>query len=157
MMISTHFIEVIMNIENIKRKLNPILERESLKLYRIKQKKEFGENILEILIDGQRIDTSVLESIHLELYHQLTDDDIDPNYFLELSSVGIERPIQTEEDFLNAVGKYIYLETQHYQGNATLLEKNSDILKIEINLKGRMKKIEIRMSEIKNCRHAVKF
>lgn len=146
-----------MQIEKIKEKLNPLLSPHQLSIYSIKTKKEFGESILEILIDGEAVDTNLLESIHLKLLDELTDDELDPNYFLELSTVGIERPLNTPKDFEHAVSKYIYIESTKYQGNATLLSYQNDIIEIEINLKGRMKKLTINQTEVQFARLAVKF
>jgi ribosome maturation factor RimP len=157
MMISTHFLEVNMNQEKIRQKLMPIIEPFALSIYSMKTKREFGEQILEILLDGPKIDSDMLESIHLKLYDTLTDEDIDPNYFLELSSVGIERPIESDLDMLNAIGKYVYLESPKYKGNGTLIAINDDILLLEINEKGKIRKIEIGKVNVKHMRYAVKF
>jgi ribosome maturation factor RimP len=157
MMISTRFIEVRMNIEKIKEKLTPILDRSNLSIYSIRTKKEFGEKILEILIDVDTMDINELEKIHLEFQASLDDDDLDPDYFLELSSVGIERPLKTKEDCEKAVGKYIYLESPKYRGYGTLLSIENDIMTIEVNDMGRMKKIEITLGSAKKMRTAVKF
>lgn len=146
-----------MNIEKIKEKSIPIIEKEGLSLFSIKTKKEFGEHFVEILLDGENITSEVLEKIHLELYNKLTDQDIDPRYFLELSSVGIERPIDSKEALIKAIGKYIYVETPKYTGNGTCLDVKDDILLLEINQKGRIRKIEINIEHITFMRYAVKF
>ncbi len=157
MMISTRFIEVSMNIEKIKEKLTPILARNNLAIYSIRTKKEFGEKILEILIDVETMDINDLEKIHLEFQASLDDDDLDPDYFLELSSVGLERPLKTKADCEKAIGKYIYLESQKYRGFGTLLAFDQDLMILEINDMGRMKKIEITFDSAKKMRTAVKF
>lgn len=156
-MISTRFIEVRMNIEKIKEKLIPILERSNLSIYSIRTKREFGEKILEILIDVESIDINDLEKIHLEFQSTLEDDDLDPDYYLELSSLGVERPLKTKEDCTKVIGKYIYLESQKYKGYGTLLSFEGEILVVEINDMGRLKKIEITFDSAKKMRTAVKF
>ncbi|PKK98582.1 MAG: hypothetical protein CVV57_06525 [Tenericutes bacterium HGW-Tenericutes-2] len=157
MMISTHFIEVNMNLEKMKEKLIPILNKSNLTIYSIRTKKEFGEKIVEILIDTDMMDINELEKIHLEYIDTLTDDDMDPDYFLELSSVGAERPLKTKEDVIKAVGKYVYLESQKLKGFGTLLSFVDDILLLEINEKGRIRKIEIKFDDAKKMRTAIKF
>ncbi|MBE0700413.1 MAG: hypothetical protein IH571_01880 [Acholeplasmataceae bacterium] len=146
-----------MKIEKIKEKLNPLLTPHDLSIYSMKTKREFGEQILEILIDGQGIHSDLLESIHLKLIDQLSDDELEPNFFLELSSVGVERPLVTQEDFHNAVGKYIYLESSEYKGNATLLSYESGVLELQVNEKGRIRKIKIEEKNARKTRLAVKF
>jgi len=157
MMISTHFIEVYMNLEKIKEKLIPIISKKNIEIYSIRTKKEFGEKIVEILLDVETMDLNELEKIHLEFIETLTDDDLDPNYFLELSSLGPERPLKTKEDVTKAVTKYIYLETNKIKGNATLLAFENDIMTLEINEKGRIRKIDIQFDDARKMRTAIKF
>jgi len=157
MMISTHFLEVQMNIEKIKEKLIPILNRSHLEIYSIRTKKEFGEKILEILIDVETIDINELEKIHLEFAEQLTDDELDPDYFLELSSLGAERPLKSKDDVIKAVGKYIYLASPKYKGSGTLKAFDNDIIFLEINDKGKMKTIEIKFDDASKMRTSVKL
>lgn len=156
-MSSAHFIEVTMNLERIKEKLNPILETNGLTFYSIRTKREFGENMVEILIDGFPIDSTLLESIHRELVGQLTDDDLDPRYFLELSTVGLERPIRTKDELVLAIGRYIYLESPKYRGNGTLEAFDGETIRLHINDKGRFRTIDINYRDAKKTRFAVKF
>jgi len=157
MMISTHFIEVHMNIEKIREKLIPILEKSHLSIYSIKTKREFGEKILEILIDTEVMDIDELEKIHLEFQQTLTDDDLDPDYYLELSSLGAERPLNNKDEFIKAINRYIYLESPKYRGYGTLLSIEDDTMTIEVNDKGRFKKIDIKLDDAKHARTAIKF
>ncbi len=120
-----------MNLEKLKEKLIPILEKKNLNIYSIRTKREFGEKIVEILIDTELMDIDELEKIHLEFQQTLTDDDLDPDYFLELS------------------GKY--------KGYGTLLAFEHDMLSLEINDKGRMKTIEIKFDDARKMRTAIKF
>lgn len=146
-----------MNLEKMKEKLIPILNKSELSIYSIRTKKEYGEKIVEILIDTDSIDINDLEKIHLEYIETLSDDDMDPDYFLELSSVGAERPLKTKEDLFKAVGKYMYLESQKFKGLGTLVSFVDDILILEINEKGRIRKIEIKFDDAKKMRTAIKF
>ncbi|MCF7930125.1 MAG: hypothetical protein K9L02_01290 [Acholeplasmataceae bacterium] len=146
-----------MNLEKIKQKLIPIISKSNLEIYSIRTKKEYGEKIVEILLDTDSIDIDTLEKIHLEFVETLDDDDLDPNYFLELSSLGAERPINTKEDVQKAVTKYIYLESPKYKGCGALISFESDILLLEINDRGRFKKIEIKFDDAKKMRTAIKF
>jgi len=157
MMISTHFIEVKMNLEKMKEKIIPILDRYNLKIYSIRKKREFGENIVEILIDVEVMDIDLLEKIHIEYIDLLTDDELDPNYYLELSSVGAERPIKEKNEVINYIGKYVYLQSVKFKGYGTLLSYENDTLTIEVNDKGRFKKINILFDEAKKLRTAIKF
>lgn len=156
-MISTHFIEVHMNLEKLKEKLIPILAKKDLTIYSIRTKREFGEKIVEILIDTELMDIDELEKIHLEYQETLSDEDLDPDYFLELSSLGVERPLKTKEEITKAVGRYIYLESGKYKGYGTLIAFENDMISLEFNDKGRMKTIEIKFDDARKMRTAIKF
>jgi ribosome maturation factor RimP len=145
-----------MNLEKMKQKLIPILKRYDLDIYSIRTKKEFGEKIVEILIDVDVMDINDLEKIHLEYVDLLTDEDMDPNYYLELSSLGAERPLKTKEEVLKAIGKYIYLESDKYNGNGYIISFENDIIKLEINDKGRIRKIDINYTDARHMRTSVK-
>jgi ribosome maturation factor RimP len=157
MMISTHFIEVIMNFEKLKEKLIPILAKRNLSIYSIRAKKEFGQKIVEILLDTETMDINELEKIHLEYVETLDDDDLDPNYYLELSSLGAERPIDTKEDVIRFKSRYIYLSSSVYKGYGTLIDFIDDKIILEINDKGRFRKIEIKFDDAHKMRTAIKF
>ncbi len=145
-----------MNLEKMKQKLIPILKRYDLSIFSIKTKKEFGEKIVEILIDVDVMDINDLEKIHLEYVELLTDEDMDPDYFLELSSLGAERPLKTKEDVEKAIGKYIYLDSDKYNGNGYIISFENDIIKLEINDKGRIRKIDIDFTDARHMRTSVK-
>ena len=145
-----------MNLQKMKEKLIPILKRYDLDIYSIRTKKEFGEKIVEILIDVDVMDINELEKIHMEYVDLLTDDDLDDDYFLELSSLGAERPLKTKEDIEKAIGKYIYLETNKYKGNGYIISFENDIIKLEINDKGRIRKIDIDYKDARHMRTSVK-
>lgn len=145
-----------MNLEKMKQKLMPILNRYDLAVYSIRTKKEFGEKIVEILIDVDVMNINDLEKIHLEYVDLLTDDDMDPDYFLELSSLGAERPLKTKEEVVKAIGKYIYVESDKYIGNGYIISFENDIIKLEINEKGRIRKIDINYVDARNMRTSVK-
>lgn len=156
-MIPLNFIEVDMNLEHLKEKLNKILASHQLSVYSIKTKKEFGEKIVEILIDTETMDINELEKIHMTFVESLSDDELDPNYFLELSSLGAERPLITREEKQKAIGKYVYFEMVNMKAYGTLVSIEEDIMKIEINEKGRIKTVDVNINAVKHMRTAIKF
>lgn len=145
-----------MNLQKMREKLIPILKRYDLDIYSIRTKKEFGEKIVEILIDVDVMDINDLEKIHMEYVDLLTDEDLDDDYYLELSSLGAERPLKTKEEVEKAIGKYIYLETNKYKGNGYIISFENDIIKLEINDKGRIRKIDIDFKDARHMRTSVK-
>jgi len=145
-----------MNFKKLEEKLNPILEKHHLTIYSIRTKKEFGEKIVEILLDTETMNINDLEAIHLEFVAQLDDDDIDPDYYLELSSLGAERPLKTAEEVEKAIDKYVYLEADVYRGVGFLRAFNEDMIELEINQKGRIREIQIPYATVRNMRTSVK-
>ena len=79
----------------------------------------------------------------------LTDDELDPNYYLELSSLGAERPLKTLDEVIKAIGKYIYFEAPNMKSYGTLNAIENDIMKIEINDKGRLKIVDVKFETVK--------
>lgn len=157
MTVPLNFIEVAMNLEHLKEKLNQILKTYDLQVYSIRTKREFGEKIVEILIDTETMDINILEKIHMNFVESLSDDDLDPAYYLELSSLGAERPLKTLDEIEKAIGKYIYFEAPNMKNYGTLNAIENDIMKIEINDKGRLKIIDVKFEAVKNMRTAIKF
>jgi len=138
-MISTHFIEVKMNLEKLKEKLIPFLREKEIEIY------------------VETMDLDELEKIHLAYINALSDDDIDDDYFLELSSVGAERPLKTKDDLNRFTGYYIHLASPKYKGYGTLISFQDDIIILEINDKGKMKNIEIKFDDASKMRTAIKL
>lgn len=125
---------------------------------------ENGIKILRVIgegKDGLTIDeaTSLNEAISLKLDEE---DFIDEEYYLEVSSEGIEKELKNDDDISKAVGKYIYLKLYEKIDNlkevyGDLISFNKDVLKLEYMSKNIKKKIEIQKSKICKIRLAVKF
>lgn len=146
-----------MKLKILKEKLVPILEPYDLDIYSIRLKKEYGEKVVEILIDTDTIDVLDLEKIHRTYLDSLDDQDLDDDCYLELSSLGLERPIESLDDVKRAIGAYVYVELPKYHGNATIISLDGDVIKLEINDKGRFRKVDVKWDETRNMRYAVKF
>lgn len=146
-----------MNIERIKAKLLPLVEAYKLNIYSIKRKFEFGENIVEILLEGPSINTDLLSEIHLKLYELLDEDDINPNYFLEISSLGAEYPLENLQRIIDHIGAYVFIDANRFQGLGTLISVEDKILTIDYNDKGQFRKIKIEYDTIRKIRTSVKI
>ena len=136
----------------------------NLKIVEVSYVKEFGEFILRVIADkdgGLDInDATVLnEAISNELDKY---DLIKEEYLLEVSSPGIERELKNEEDYASSVGQYVCIYTKDLvEGKkelyGDLLEYSLGNFKLKINLKGRMKVVNINIDNIEKIRLAVKF
>lgn len=146
-----------MNPNSIKEKLTSLLIPYNYKIFSIKRKHEFGENIVEILLTGSNINTDALAEIHVQLFELLDDNDINPNYFLEISSRGAEYPLENLTEIKEHVGKYVYVDAHRFKGSGELLEVTDNTLELRYNAKGQFRKIKIEYDTINLVRTSVKI
>lgn len=146
-----------MRINIIEQKLTNILKDYEFKIFSIKTKREFGENILEILLKGPNLNTDNLAEVHTKLFEVLEDGDLDDNYYLELSSVGAEYPLTSLEEIKNHIDVYVYVETNKFKDFGYILSVEDDVVTIEYNAKGQFRKIKIEYDTINKIRTSVKF
>lgn len=115
-------------LDTIKELIEPIVEEYNLVLISVKKKTENGFNVVEVIIDDPvsfTIDIDVVSEIS-ERAIDLVNDYIPDGYYLEISSLGIERELITIDDYNRALSeeKYIYVKT--YQKIKYTKNKNSD-------------------------------
>ena len=146
-----------MDLKKIESIILEILKTHNLSLYSLKTKKEFGEMILEVIVDGADLSSDRLGVVNGQISEVLTDDVFDQNYYLEVSSPGAERPLRNEVEVTAAIGKYVHIETPEVNSDGYLLDFKDGILTFQINLKGRLKKLEIPYTTVKSMRLAIKF
>ena len=137
--------------EKIKKLIDPVLKEMNLLLYELKYEKEDNENYLRIFLEKENdvmdLDTCVEASEKISLL--LDKEDPIPNeYYLEVASSGREKCFMTTEDYKNSIDKYILVDTTELVSGydelvGYLKEVTDDSIKLEINLKGRIKIVEI--------------
>ena len=96
------------------------------------------------------------------LLDQIKPDPFPEQYFLEVTSPGLERPLKNKEQLADAVGSYIHVglyktidKQKVFEG--TLLSFEEDVLHMEYLDKTRRKEVEIPYSLVSKARLAVKF
>lgn len=139
-------------------------EKLGLEIVDVEYVKEHGVKILRILADssgGLTVDeaTALNEAIGEALDRE---DFIKEEYYLEVSSPGLERELKKESDITNAIGEYICISTYVKVENMKEIYgdlESYDGEKFVLNclIKGRKKKIEIEKSKVSKVRMAVKF
>lgn len=144
-----------MNLNLIKEKVLAIFSKHDLVLYDIFEERMGKEKILTILVDNE-IDHQSLETIHMEVLDEINDD-LPDNYYLQMSTVGIEKELRNLDEVIKHVGGYVFIESQLFTGEATLNSVEEGILHVSFFLKGRPKKLAIPYENIKFIRQAVKF
>lgn len=125
-----------------------------------------GDYVLSVFVDkpeGITVnDTADLTDIISPILDQIKPDPFPEQYFLEVTSPGLERPLKTKEQLADAVGSYIHVslykavdKQKVFEG--TLLSFEEDVLHMEYLDKTRRKEVEIPYSLVSKARLAVKF
>ena len=141
------------------KKLKESLKRDLLSLgydlYDVSFSKK--DNTLQILVD-KTMDLKEVESLSKKLSKimDMYDEDME-EYILDVSSVGIERPIRDKEELKNAIGSYIFVKKKDNKIYAHLKAFDGTVLKLEVKEKNIKKNITLNYDEIKLVRYAVEF
>lgn len=153
-------------LEKIVSEALPIIERHGLNFYKSEVRTEFGSVFYTIFVDDPNendLDIEIVQTINTELL-DVVNDMLPDNGYLEVSSVGVERPLKTNEDFNKAIGKYIYvslyekLEKENEKEFYGYLTRLDDlVIEMDILVKTRHKQIIIERKKIAAARLAVKF
>jgi len=133
-------------------------DHNELSLYSLEWANEFGYKILRVAIDKKGgINSDELAVVNDYLSEQLDkyENDLPANYMLEVCSPGAEKPLRNEEEVLNSIGEKINAKTDKFEFEGKLLSFEGRILTIQINVKGRIKKVEVPYDDIKEIRLAV--
>ena len=153
-------------VDEVRVVVQPIVDEQNLELVDMEFLKEGKNWFLRIYIDkpgGIDIEECALISEKVsEALDAIDPDPIPQAYFLEVSSPGAERPLKTEADMQNAIGKYVHLSfyqaidgEKFYEG--TLKEIKDESVVLTIRIKTRTKDIEIERKQIANARLAIQF
>ena len=138
-----------------------VTDSHGFELVDVEYVKESGEYYLRIYIDKpEGISLAECETISRELNPILDEKDpIQENYFLEVSSPGLDRPLKKEKDFIRYKGRDVELKlykplngSKQFEG--TLLELTPEnIIKLEIN----GSTVEFDKKDVAIIRLAIKF
>ncbi len=136
----------------------------NLEIIEVEYVKEFGSMVLRVIADSEGgLDINQATALNEAIGEVLDKEDfIDEEYSLEVSSPGLERELKTDADYIKYIGSYICIYTKEKVLNKNevygdLLDYSDGTFKLKVNLKGRMKEIEIKKEIIEKVRLAVKF
>ena len=147
--------------------LKPLLEKKSqelgYELVELSSRKEKGDLILSLVVDRvEPIDMNAISEFSNAMSSYLDEiDQSDERYFLDISSLGAEKPLKVSE-LDKYVGRYVNVHvTNAVEGNnifeGTMEEVNEDSITISYRVKTRVKKVVILQSNIYKIRLAIKF
>lgn len=142
----------------------PIAESFGLELVEVEFKKEYDGMNLTVYIDkdgGVSIDDC--EKLHRAIDEPL--DQLDPiaeNYILNVSSLGLDRPLKTERDFKKNLGKEISVKL--YQAvdkkklfSGILLEFDEKSFSIEVVKQDKTEKITFLKEKVAHIEPVIRF
>lgn len=140
--------------------------KEPFELVDVEYGKMGGDYVLSIFVDKPEgitlNDTADLTEIISPLLDQIKPDPFPEQYFLEVTSPGLERPLKTQEALEGAVGKYVNIslyktveKQKVFEGNLVGFEE--DVLTIEYMDKTRKKTVDIPYNLVSKARLAVKL
>ena len=145
-----------MDKEKIFTLITDMLEKEGLKVFEITYHK--NDQTLCVLLD-EKMDMDQIEKVSSQVSDLLDqyEDDLPDNYFLDVSTVGAERPIRNEEELKAALNEYIYVKTKDSEYYGTLTSYNNGVMNLKVQDKTREKDVSVEYAKAKKVRYAVKF
>ena len=152
-----------MNETQIKQLIEPTINKLGYSLESVSLKREKGDLFLQIVVD--RFDPISLDDI-VAISNEISpildeNDPIKDNYFLDVTSLGAEKPIKLEhlDKYIN---KYVNLHVinpikgeNYLEGNIDSV--NDDILILSYKIKTRLVRVEIPRKDIDKARLAIKL
>lgn len=152
-----------MNETQIKQLIEPTIIKLGYSLESVSLKREKGDLFLQIVVD--RFDPISLDDI-VAISNEISpildeNDPIKDNYFLDVTSLGAEKPIKLEhlDKYIN---KYVNLHVinpikgeNYLEGNIDSV--NDDTLILSYKIKTRLVRVEIPRKDIDKARLAIKF
>lgn len=145
-----------MDLKVIEKDLNGYLNEKGLHLFQVKYYKK--DETLEVLLDD-KLGMEELEAISADLsaYMDKYDEEFEANYILDVSTVGVERPIRNEEELVKAIGSYIYVKTKERDYNGTFKGYENGVMTLTVKDKTRTKDVTVEYTSAKKVRYAVEF
>lgn len=145
-----------MELNKIKEIIKDYVESKNLKLFDVSYFK--SDSILTVLLDEKlSIDEIEVFSNGLSEYLDQYEDEFEDNYFLDVSNVGVERPIRNEEELKDAIGSYIYVKTKENEYYGTLKSYTDGIIHLITKVKNRTSEVSVDYKKAKKVRYAVEF
>ena len=141
--------------------VQPIVDAKNFEIVDIEYVKEAGEYYLRVYLDKEGgISLSDCELVSRELSEILDKKDpIKDNYFLEVSSPGLDRPLKKDKDFVRYKGRDVEIKlykpmngSKHFEGELVGLTEDNNIKVIIDN-----EEVDFARKEVALIRLAIKF
>ena len=152
-----------MDLNYLKPQLEKRINDLGYELISLTSKKEKGDLVVSIVVDKvEPIDMNEIVFISENLSAYMDEiDNSDTPYFLDISSLGAEKPLKVE-NLKDYVGRYVNVHVNNaingeniFEGD--MVEVSDDSITVEYRIKTRVKKVVILQSNIYKIRLAIKF
>jgi ribosome maturation factor RimP len=119
--------------ERIRSLAEPVLARHDAELVEL-QVKEGPVSLVRIVADRPSgIDLDTCAKVSAELSRMLdVDDPIEGRYTLEVSSPGVNRPLETADDFARNMGRRVKIVLEDSQLEGTIEEVGADAVTVRL-------------------------
>lgn len=152
-------------LDKIVDMIQPILDNNEVYLDDIEYIKESNEWYLRIYIEmiNGTLDMDTCVRVSEAISEALDNNDpIQGEYYLEVSSPGVEKPLKSFDQVKESIGKYVYAQfINPISGlndvEGTILAINDEVIEFEYLVKNIKKKCNVDFKNIKFIRLAVKF
>ena len=126
--------------------------------------KENGVKILRVICDSDDcVSIDMVSDLNERISQKLDEDDyMDEEYYLEVTSAGVEKELKNDKAIKKSIGKYVYVKTyEKIDGSSEfygyLEEYNDNVVKINYLVKNKQKNVAINKEKIALIRLAIKF
>ena len=152
-------------LDKIRIMIEPILKNNNVYLDDLEYVQDKGEWYLRIFVEKNDgfLDMDTCVAVSEAISQKMDEEDpIEGEYYLEVSSPGVEKPLKTFEQVKSSLGKYVYVKLYNpvagldeVEGFIKTIEEET--IEFEYLVKNIKKKNKIDYSNIKFIRLAVKF
>ncbi len=152
-------------LEEIRKAILPLIDQHDCNLDDLVYEKENGEWYLRVYIEKKEgdLDINTCAAVSEDISAKLDEIDvIKDEYYLEVSSPGIEKPLRSWGKVVENVGEYVHIDFKDpkeglNEVEGTILSAQDDTIEVQYFVKGRKKKINVPYDNVKFIRLAVKF
>lgn len=151
--------------QRIKTLIEPLLTSFQVQLYHLEYVKEGGDSFLRVYLqnDAHSVDLDLCVEVS-EALSPLLDQQtwMPPDFMLEVSSPGAERPLPTAAHLKEAVGEYVYIHLKElWQGKpewvGDLVQFDGDMVTLKVKNKTRFETLQIPYRLVDQARISVRF
>ncbi len=141
--------------------VQPIVDAKGFEIVDVEYVKEAGEYYLRVYLDKEGgISLNDCESVSRELSEILdVKDPITDNYYLEVSSPGLDRPLKKDKDFVRYAGRDVEIKVYKAIDGSKQLEGELVGLTEDNNIRVIIdeKEVDLTRKEVALVRLAIKF